>query len=84
MRDAATICTIRRRPPRTRSMSGPIIGATSRNGRKLTSRNPSTFERAPFGSTSKKNESASATTIAASPPIIAAWVNARRWNLDRS
>ena len=36
----------------------------------------------PLRSTSKKNESASATTIAASPPIIGAWVNASRVNFD--
>jgi hypothetical protein len=49
---------------------------------KLTSRNASTLLRAPLGSTSKKNESARATTIAASPPIIAAWVRASCWNFD--
>ena len=76
MRAAATICTIRRRPPLTRSIAGPIAGAIRRNGAKLISKNPSTRLRAPFGSTSKKNESASATTIAASPPSIAAWVKA--------
>jgi len=81
-RDPATICTMSRRPPLTRSIVGPIAGATSRNGAKLTSKKASTFDRAPDGSTSKKNESASATTIAASPPIMAAWVNASRWNFE--
>ncbi len=82
MRAAATSCTMKRRPPRTRSMTGPMNGATTRNGAKLTSRKASTLLRAPFGSTSKKNESASATTIAASPPIIAACVIASCWNFD--
>jgi len=55
-----------------------------KNGAKLTRRKPSTLLRAPFGSTSKKNESASATTIAASPPTIAAWVIASCWNFERA
>ena len=78
-----TACTTNRRPPRTRSITGPMNGATTRNGVKLTSRKASTLLRAPLGSTSKKNESARATTIAASPPIIAACVMASCWNFDR-
>ena len=60
----------RRRPPATRSISGPISGAITRNGAKLMTRNSITRDRAASRSMLKNSESASATTIAASPPII--------------
>ena len=55
--------TMRRRPPRTRSIRRPINGATTKKGANDTSKNPSSRVRAPSRSTSKKNESARATTI---------------------
>ena len=71
-----------RRPPATRSISGPISGAMTRNGAKLMTRNSITRERAASRSMLKNSESARATTIAASPPIISAWVIASRRNFD--
>ncbi len=71
-----------RRPPATRSIIGPINGATTRNGAKPSARNNSTRDRAASRSMSKKSESASATTIAASAPIMRAWVTASRRNFD--
>src|SRR6056297_444462 len=82
MRATATIWITNLRPPATRSISGPIRGATTRNGAKPSARNSNTRERAASRSMSKNSESANATTIAASPPIMRAWVIARRRNFD--
>jgi hypothetical protein len=71
-----------RRPPAIRSIAGPISGATNRNGTKLIPRNSSTRPRAASASRLNNTESARATAIAASPAAIAAWVRARRLNLD--
>jgi len=81
-RITAMIWITSRRPPAARSMSGPINGATNRNGAKPIARNSITRVRAAVRSMSKNRESASAMTIAASPPIINAWVIARRRNFD--
>ena len=80
MRAAATSWITVRRPPRARSMAGPISGAMITKGAKLTTRNNSTRPRAAFGSMLRNSEPARAISIAASPPIIAAWVMARRRN----
>jgi len=81
-RDSATTWMTNFRPPATRSISGPISGATTRNGAKPITRKSNTRERAASRSMSKNNESANATTMAASPPIIRAWVMASRRNFD--
>ena len=81
-RESATNWIAVRRPPAIRSSTGPISGASSRNGAKLTQRNSNTRQRASDGSMSKNSVLASATTITASPPIIAAWVMARRRNFE--
>src|SRR5215211_4073567 len=80
-RAAATAWITVRRPPAMRSMTGPMSGAMSRNGAKLMMRKSSTRPRAALGVMLKNSESARATIIAASPPIIAAWVMLRRRNL---
>ena len=79
---AATIMIAALRPPAMRSRAGPISGASRRNGAKLRTRNSSTRSRAASGSIEKNSESARATTIAASPAIISAWVIARRRNFE--
>jgi hypothetical protein len=71
-----------RRPPAMRSRNGPINGAISRNGAKLTTRNSKTCSRPSSGLIDRNFESARATTIAASPAIMAAWVMLRRRNFD--
>ena len=53
-RVTATIWITRRRPPATRSIIGPISGATNRNGAKLTARKSRTWVRAASRSTLKK------------------------------
>ena len=73
-REIARPTTIARRPPRSRSIIGPNLAFTIRNGANPTSKNASNRERAASRSTSKKNESASASTIDASPAVITAWV----------
>ena len=82
MRAAATSWMTVRRPPAARSMTGPISGAMTTNGAKLTMRKRRTRPRAALGSMLKKSESARATIIAASPPTIAAWVTLRRRNFE--
>jgi len=62
----------KRRPPATRSIAGPISGATKRNGANPIAKKSITRVRAAVRSMSKNSESASATTMAASPPIIRA------------
>ncbi len=81
-RAAASSWITSRRPPATRSIKGPISGAMTRNGAKLNARNSITRERAASRSMLKNSESARATTIAASPPIIRACVIASRRNFD--
>ena len=71
-----------RRPPATRSRNGPISGAISRNGAKLTTRKSRTCSRPSSGLIDRNFESARATTIAASPAIIAACVMLSRRNFD--
>ena len=82
MRAAAISWMTARRPPGARSITGPTSGAMTRNGAKLMMRKSSTRPRAALGSIDRNSESARATSIAASPPIIAAWVMARRRNFD--
>src|SRR6478735_3420701 len=81
-RQRATIWIAARRPPAMRSSTGPINGASRMNGAKLRHRNSNTRHRASDGSMAKNSVLASATTITASPPIIAAWVMASRRNLE--
>jgi len=79
-RPSAVSCMINRRPPDARSMNGPMNGATSAKGAKLTSRYRRTLLRAASGLIEKNNDPASETTIATSPAVINACVLASRLN----
>lgn len=83
MRNTVMIWMTNRRPPAIRSIAGPMSGATNRNGTKLMPRNSNTRLRAASASRLNSTESARATTIAASPADIAAWVRASFSNRDR-
>jgi hypothetical protein len=69
-RKALTKNTVNLRPPGIRSMTGPMNGAITANGAKLTAKNKSTRLRAASGLIDKNKESASATANAASPHAI--------------
>lgn len=71
-RKILTISTVIRRPPGTRSITGPMNGAITANGARLIARNNRTLLRAASGLIDRKSESASAMANAASPQAVSA------------
>ena len=79
---ALTINTVIRLPPGTRSITGPMNGAITANGARLTAKNSKTLLRAASGLIDKKSESASAIANAASPHAVSACTRPSRLSGD--
>ena len=71
---------MRRRPPRKRSIAGPMSGVTTAKGAMVNSRYRATRARDSSGLIEKKMEPARATAMAASEAADTAWSRARRTN----
>jgi hypothetical protein len=67
MRPMAVKNTMKRRPPRTRSITGPMNGPTTAKGRTVQMRPMAVLPRAALSDTLTKTEPANATTTNASP-----------------